>query len=813
MALATDRLTLSPSLPVGLIAHRTDVALAIPHAKSILWKGEPALAIPHRPDEARVLTNLGIDVESPIMRRYDWAGGSPFESQKLTAAMLTTEKRAFVLSEMGVGKSRAALFAFDYLKKTGQAETMLIVSPLSTLRAAWLREIQTCMPHLTACVVHGSAAIRNGLLESGEFDIFIINHDGVRHSMTQLASRQFDVICIDELSGFKSANAKRSRAMQRIAAAAPYVWGMTGTPTPNGPEDAHGQVRVVRPDQVPFSAAKWKDMTMQKVSTFRWVPRHNSTEMVQKAMSPAVRFKRSDVFELPPMQFVRRDAPMSLKQEKVYKTIVKNLLVTLQSGATISVANAGVLFMKTLQVACLAADTEVLTERGWKPLWQVQPTERVWDGVAWVEHKGLVYRGERATINLSGIYMTPDHMVLTAGGWQRADASEGLDRKAVRIPDGTPLRGERQKRSFALAVFMRLWARGNSRSGLLTGCMSHTPTLLRMFPRQHAARSHRDACMEQLVSGQRAMPQSELERLRALWRQRHNHVRTLAQFVQGFLGGYGAYAWQGAYVGQSGWHEGILAGELPMGVDAGAAEQPQQQSVVGDPGRHNDLGERGPAIWSEDGNALRASAQEPVYDLLDCGPRSRFTVRPAGGGEALIVHNCGFVYDNNGLHHLVDPVSRMDAVADAIEEWDKRTKFLVFNPFRMGVNMLHEHLTKRGMNVECIDGSTSEKKRSEIFDRFRDDPTLEGIVAHPRCMSHGLTLVEANLIVWSAPYPSLEVYEQANARISRPGQTSSQLVVQVSGSKVEDAIYSRLQQRGNLQRDLLRIVEEGMSTY
>jgi hypothetical protein len=29
-----------------------------------------------------------------------------------------------------------------------------------------------------------------------------------------------------------------------------------------------------------------------------------------------------------------------------------------------------------------------------------------------------------------------------------------------------------------------------------------------------------------------------------------------------------------------------------------------------------------------------------VFDILDCGPRNQFAVRPAGGGEAFIVHNC-----------------------------------------------------------------------------------------------------------------------------------------------------------------------------
>jgi DNA polymerase family A len=62
---------------------------------------------------------------------------------------------------------------------------------------------------------------------------------------------------------------------------------------------------------------------------------------------------------------------------------------------------------------CLAADTEVLTEkRGWVRLDSVVADDRVWDGVEWVNHDGLVAQGERETIDFGGVRMTPDHKVL-----------------------------------------------------------------------------------------------------------------------------------------------------------------------------------------------------------------------------------------------------------------------------------------------------------------------------------------------------------------------------------------------------------------
>jgi SNF2 family DNA or RNA helicase len=81
-------------------------------------------------------------------------------------------------------------------------------------------------------------------------------------------------------------------------------------------------------------------------------------------------------------------------------------------------------------------------------------------------------------------------------------------------------------------------------------------------------------------------------------------------------------------------------------------------------------------------------------------------------------------------------------------------------------------------------------------------------VAHPATMSHGLNLHAADMIVWAAPYPSLEVYEQANARITRPGQTKKQLIVQISGSPVEARVYKRLDQRASMQNALLELFDQ-----
>ena len=83
------------------------------------------------------------------------------------------------------------------------------------------------------------------------------------------------------------------------------------------------------------------------------------------------------------------------------------------------------------------------------------------------------------------------------------------------------------------------------------------------------------------------------------------------------------------------------------------------------------------------------------------------------------------------------------------------------------------------------------------------------LVAQPAAMSHGLTLTAASTIVWFAPITSNEVYQQANARITRPGQKQTQFIVHIEGSPVEKRIYERLQTKQSMQGLLLDTVREG----
>ena len=69
---------------------------------------------------------------------------------------------------------------------------------------------------------------------------------------------------------------------------------------------------------------------------------------------------------------------------------------------------------------CLAGETQILTSKGWIWLMEYVEGDELWDGHNWVRGGELLYRGVQSTISIMGVWMTPDHKVLTPEGWLSA---------------------------------------------------------------------------------------------------------------------------------------------------------------------------------------------------------------------------------------------------------------------------------------------------------------------------------------------------------------------------------------------------------
>lgn len=495
------------------------VTTIIPTSRVFEHEGEQLVVVKHGIEECVVLRNLGMKVTSPILYDYEWPRNpnitSPFKSQIATAAFLTLNPKAFVLSSMGLGKTLASLWAADYLMRQGLVHKCLVISTLSTLTRVWADELMENIPDRNSVVLHNTREKRLALLAQ-DVDFYIINHDGIGIIEQALAKRpDIDLIIIDEIAEFRNANTKGWKTLNRIVSPRKRVWGLTGTPTPQAPSDAFGQVKLIAPQNVPKYFSSFKDLVMRQVGPFRWVARDTATDVVLAAMQPAIRFERKDELDLPECMYETREAVFTAEQTRMYKAMVKEL-VTMYADSQITAANDAVAASKLLQIAC-----------------------------------GVAY---------------------------------GKEKVRIAIP---------------------------------------------------------------------------------------------------------------------------------------------------------------------------------------CEPR-------------------------------IALVRELISQAEA--------KVLIFCPFKSVAEMLRDELSK-DLKVAMIHGEVKQSERNEIFYQFQKTDMLDVIVAHPETMSHGLTLVAANMIIWYAPTYSNNIYEQANARITRPGQKNKQFIVHIEGCEFERRVYKKLRDRKAAQGTLLDLVK------
>lgn len=312
---------------------------------------------------------LGFPTPSPMeVAGYDWPGRfRPYDHQIVTANFLALNPRSFCLNDMGTGKTNAAAWAADFVMQQypeGSCRA-LIVAPLSILQRAWGDAIfQSLLGRRTFTILHGDAKTRRSRLDQPH-DFYIINHDGFKNSAParknaalkdglykDLLMRDDIRMCIvDEASAFRDATTGRSKAMRGLLRNKDYVWPMTGSPVPNAPTDAYGIAKLVN-NAKGETFTSFKGRTMYNISGFKWVPRNNGYEEAAKLLQPSIRYSIKDCIDLPPCDYLMRDAELSADQAKAHKKLRDEAVLTMGNGQVITAANEAVLRMKLIQIAC-----------------------------------------------------------------------------------------------------------------------------------------------------------------------------------------------------------------------------------------------------------------------------------------------------------------------------------------------------------------------------------------------------------------------------------------------------------------------------
>lgn len=352
-------LVYEPKAPEALLQH-------VPEAKRVNGR---YVAMPATLRSVQVARWLDMPVPNIMeLDGYDWPierGRKPLAHQKMMAAFMVSHPRCFNLSDMGTMKTLSTLWAADYvMQQFPQGECRaLIVAPLSILDRVWAAALfANFLGRRTCSIVHGSAAQRKRALDVSA-DFYIINFDGVGvgasthgrlvlDGVSKILAEREDIklVIVDEASAYRDSGTKRHRIARTVLAQRPYLWMVTGTPTPNGPTDAYGLAKLVN-NAYGESWTNYHNRVMQQWATWVWKPKAGANAAARQLLTPAVRVDIKDVWDGPPMVTQQREVPLTPDQKENMARLKREMEIELKSGAAITVANEAASRWKFLQIS------------------------------------------------------------------------------------------------------------------------------------------------------------------------------------------------------------------------------------------------------------------------------------------------------------------------------------------------------------------------------------------------------------------------------------------------------------------------------
>lgn len=165
----------------------------------------------------------------------------------------------------------------------------------------------------------------------------------------------------------------------------------------------------------------------------------------------------------------------------------------------------------------------------------------------------------------------------------------------------------------------------------------------------------------------------------------------------------------------------------------------------------------------------------------------------------------GAVYDENKVPVEIHSC-KLDAFMELVEALNGHPA-LVFYNFRHDVDRIHKALKKSGLKIR-------ELKTPEDADAW-NRREIDLLLAHPASAAYGLNLQEGgNHVIWFGLNWSLELYQQANARLHRQGQKQKVIVhhLVVDGGRDED-VMKALEAKGETQEALMQSLKARIEKY
>jgi hypothetical protein len=283
-----------------------------------VWIGPETLPLLQevREQHARAagLVSLSAATDAPLF--VDGLGGELKPFQRAGVSYLLGQRRAFLSDEQGLGKTIEAIATVE----ADGAYPAVVVCPAS-LKLNWLRELERWLPGRQVQALAGGG----GGAPIPEAAVTVVNYEIVAPRLDALRALGPRALVLDESHYCKNAAAKRTRAVQRLAAAVPVeglILALTGTPVLNRPAELISQLRIL---------GRLGDFGsgVQFGKRFRGADAHQRLHWHLRARCFVRRLKADVLPQLPAK--TRAVVPVELDNEPEYRLAERDVVAWLQS--------------------------------------------------------------------------------------------------------------------------------------------------------------------------------------------------------------------------------------------------------------------------------------------------------------------------------------------------------------------------------------------------------------------------------------------------------------------------------------------------
>ena len=291
----------------------------------------------------------------------------PHDYQRYATDFILAHPEAAVLLDMGLGKSVISLTAiWELCLNRFEISRVLVIAPLRVARDTWPAEIQKWdhLRGLTYSVVVGTEKERRAALMRSA-SVFIINRENIQWLVEDSGIPfTFDMIVIDELSSFKSWQAKRFESLLKVRPDVKRIVCLTGTPSSNGLMDLWAEFRILDLGKrlgrfiTHYRDAFFLPDKRNQQQIFTYKPRPGAEEEIYRRISDmTISMRATDHLKMPERVENRVVVRMDDREREIYDRMKADLIVQIK-GQEIDAVNAASLSGKLCQMANGASYTE-----------------------------------------------------------------------------------------------------------------------------------------------------------------------------------------------------------------------------------------------------------------------------------------------------------------------------------------------------------------------------------------------------------------------------------------------------------------------